>query len=687
MAEDNLTYYSPEPIQVPSQGGGGVTSHSGLTNLNADDHLQYPLADGTRGFSGAVSGVDPTLSTHLATKGYIDTLLTGIEIYHGNLNGLGDDDHTQYMLVDAGRSFSAPVGGIDPTSPSHLATKSYVDSLTIDHGGLSGLGNDDHTHYTLADGTRGFTGEVAGIDPTLGSSLATKDYVDGAVIGDGSSEGELLYWDATTGAWLSTSPSLRFWDANNSLLFNGQAQLLYETSDADSQIMLMAVSNANGAGYVVGNQTAIGVDLGLFDGEGDPFVAALDDASVAGTLITHNGGRGFLKTTFGDLVIQPAGGDVVIGTAASAQAPLHIGDNSTSGSVDAQVVVSRNVDSGTAGNGHCFSDSSLVNRPGVIGYNAFDARYTVTGTYDYDHFASHQDIVTIGTSGTTTNHYGFVTETIVNLGTLLQRDGIRVIDGAGTGTITDQYGVRVDELTFGTNNWAIYTSGTTPSYFGGEVSIDGNLVVDTDLLFVDTAVGGIGVGTTNCNCVVQGISLTPKIIPVVDGPSGAEINFGMKNHADTGFGPLIYSARSRGTAASPTIVQDNDVLLGIHAIGYDGTDGARGGSIEFKVDGTPASNDMPGCIIMRTTPSGSQTPSDALFVGSDQRIGFGGNTSPQAVIDATPATIDSASYSAPNSRVTTVQRNALTGMPTGATVDDSTVGAIFRWDGTFWVQQ
>ena len=50
----------------------GVTSHGLLTGLSNDDHTQYPLTDGSRGFTGTVAGVDPTDSQHLATKSYVD---------------------------------------------------------------------------------------------------------------------------------------------------------------------------------------------------------------------------------------------------------------------------------------------------------------------------------------------------------------------------------------------------------------------------------------------------------------------------------------------------------------------------------------------------------------------------------------------------------------------------------------
>jgi hypothetical protein len=47
-----------------------------------------------------------------------------------------------------------------------------------DHGGLSGLADDDHTQYTLVDGSRAFTGTVSGVTPTIDAHLATKGYAD-----------------------------------------------------------------------------------------------------------------------------------------------------------------------------------------------------------------------------------------------------------------------------------------------------------------------------------------------------------------------------------------------------------------------------------------------------------------------------------------------------------------------------
>ena len=45
---------------------------------------------------------------------------------------------------------------------------SMINDADIDHGGLSGLADDDHTQYILVDGTRAFTG-----DQSMGSNQLT----------------------------------------------------------------------------------------------------------------------------------------------------------------------------------------------------------------------------------------------------------------------------------------------------------------------------------------------------------------------------------------------------------------------------------------------------------------------------------------------------------------------------------
>jgi hypothetical protein len=57
-----------------------LLSHSALTNLSADDHVQYSKADGSRDFSGAIkyaSHPSFSLPTQLIDKKYVDDLMAG----------------------------------------------------------------------------------------------------------------------------------------------------------------------------------------------------------------------------------------------------------------------------------------------------------------------------------------------------------------------------------------------------------------------------------------------------------------------------------------------------------------------------------------------------------------------------------------------------------------------------------
>lgn len=136
--------------------------------------------------NSTISGVEPTQNYHLTTKYYVDQAITSISggtFEHGLMTGLDDDDHTQYILATGTRAFSGTVSGVSPTQNAHLTTKLYVDTeitnnVITDHGALTGRDDDDHTLYSLADGTRAFTGTVGGITPTALNHLTTKQYVD-----------------------------------------------------------------------------------------------------------------------------------------------------------------------------------------------------------------------------------------------------------------------------------------------------------------------------------------------------------------------------------------------------------------------------------------------------------------------------------------------------------------------------
>jgi hypothetical protein len=119
--------------------------------------------------SCTLSGVDPTQDYHLTTKYYVDNLeFLDLVDTPSTYSGFGD-----YLVkVTNGED------GLEFTSLSGI-------NDLMDHGQLLGLGDDDHLQYVRADGgvgdSRGFTATVSGVYPTQDYHLVTKEYVDDQV--------------------------------------------------------------------------------------------------------------------------------------------------------------------------------------------------------------------------------------------------------------------------------------------------------------------------------------------------------------------------------------------------------------------------------------------------------------------------------------------------------------------------
>ena len=83
-------------------------------------------------------------------------------------------------------------------------------------------------------------------------------------------------------------------------------------------------------------------------------------------------------------------------------------------------------------------------------------------------------------------------------------------------------------------------------------------------------------------------------------------------------GPNFILAKGR-----EAIVQDNDILGTISFQGHDGTtELIEGASIQARVNGTPGSNDMPGCLIFSTSSDGSASPTERLRINQAGNVGI-----------------------------------------------------------------
>ena len=108
-------------------------------------------------------------------------------------DGLDSESVGAFEIADFVNSSAGVANAGDPVilDASGMLDPSMIDFGTIDHGSLSGLGDDDHTIYLLIDGTRAMTGDLdAGgnnvlitASPTIASHATNKAYVDAVATG------------------------------------------------------------------------------------------------------------------------------------------------------------------------------------------------------------------------------------------------------------------------------------------------------------------------------------------------------------------------------------------------------------------------------------------------------------------------------------------------------------------------
>jgi hypothetical protein len=137
----------------------------------------------------------------------------------------------------------------------------------------------------------------------------------------------------------------------------------------------------------------------------------------------------------------------------------------------------------------------------------------------------------------------------------------------------------------------------------------------------DTMTGSLGIGG-NVTGVIAGVSVDSKFCVKQEGTDPVA-GFVKAEDTTAGSGSVTFACRSRGTLASPTAVQSGDALWNMYVAGHDGTDLALAAEIAVEVDGTPGSNDMPGRIVLKTTPDGQQAPVERVRIDASGNVGIG----------------------------------------------------------------
>lgn len=127
---------------------GFVSDHGSLSGLSDDDHTQYALINGTRAFTGTVGGIDPSASSDLATKNYVDTYGAGTSIEDTDVDSGGevvdsfaansyDSCFWEYVLWNTNSGTSKRAGTLTTAWDDVGGTIVYFDSSTSDIGDTS----------------------------------------------------------------------------------------------------------------------------------------------------------------------------------------------------------------------------------------------------------------------------------------------------------------------------------------------------------------------------------------------------------------------------------------------------------------------------------------------------------------------------------------------------------------------
>lgn len=203
--------------------------------------------------------------------------------------------------------------------------------------------------------------------------------------------------------------------------------------------------------------------------------------------------------------------------------------------------------------------------------------------------AYHADIPLLSGSGVITERFsGFQAE---NLGATGVPNVYAIDIKAQSGAATDNFSMRL-----GGGTAVINEDGTT-SDFRVESSTDPNILRvggATDLVTIADAGGSLfKVGTDDNTIILHAFgSTSAKMMLSAESQNTPII---MIQHSDTD-SPTLPILRSRGTAASPTAVQNGDGLGAFAFGGYDGTDYVVGSIITNDVTGAVADGSIPNTL-------------------------------------------------------------------------------------------
>jgi hypothetical protein len=148
---------------------------------------------------------------------------------------------------------------------------------------------------------------------------------------------------------------------------------------------------------------------------------------------------------------------------------LFYGTNANSGD-DSAILIGRNLLGSYVSGSHAVRDESTFNASGggLYAYASFDAIPTFNGSAAYNHLHNFQARPQFAGSTSITAIRGLTYQlTHSGTGTVAENVGAYFSDALGTGPITFNAAIYINQLSRGASNYSIYSAGSQPSYHGG----------------------------------------------------------------------------------------------------------------------------------------------------------------------------------------------------------------------------
>lgn len=143
---------------------------------------------------------------------------------------------------------------------------------------------------------------------------------------------------------------------------------------------------------------------------------------------------------------------------------------------DSALLINKNITTGgTALGFHAVRDETLYNTDatsGLRGYASFDAIPKMQGTALFNHLHSFQSRPNYSGTGTINALRGFTHQSTIT-GNVDLHQAIFIDDFLGSGTVNQNVGLYIKPLLKGVNNYAIFSEGVAPSFFGGTLQTNG----------------------------------------------------------------------------------------------------------------------------------------------------------------------------------------------------------------------